>query len=71
MVKVGVTYYSVKLKIKVVIGDYSFNHLKKIKTIIGQNPSYQLRFYDMKVRRIWEKNLGEFTLVWINRHLSK
>lgn len=51
MVKVGVIYYGVKLKVKVVVDDYGFNHLKKIKTIIGQNPSYQLRFYDMEVHK--------------------
>lgn len=51
MVKVGVTYYGVKLKAKVVVGNYSFNHLKKIKTIIDQNPSYQLGFYDMEVHK--------------------
>lgn len=40
MVKVGVTYYGVKLKVKIVVDDYGFNHLKKIKIIIGQNPNY-------------------------------
>lgn len=48
---IGVTYYGVKLKVKVVAGDYGFNHLKKIKTIIGQNPSYQLRCYDMEFHK--------------------
>lgn len=51
MVKVGVIYYGVQLKVKVVVGDYGFNHLKKIKTIIGQNPNYRLRFYDMEVHK--------------------
>lgn len=51
MVKVRVTYYGVKFKVKVVVDDYGINHLKKIKIIIDQNPSYQLRFYDMVVHK--------------------